>query len=334
MTHQIRSIIIGSLALVLMLSGLACSISGDINVDGPLVTPQTGGEETTAPPAEATPSPEAEPTQPSEATTPPEAETAQPTEAPAADTPVPTAPPATPPPPTAPPAEAPVGQDPLEVAEIPELTVFTLDPHGEGLGHLGTFRQRMSVSFTGEAGGYAGVYHYDADVNTAEQAMHVTISVEGAAVQQLPANQVQAIWIGARLWFKIGNQPWLSVPESVAEAQFDEQLFAVGDFLPYAMYFQRVEPDEVINGILSAHYTYDAQNLPTQYGSMDSHGDIYVALDGGYVVRYTLDGSGTFEEYLQGNGTINLVYDTYDVGVPINIQPPRLFSHRVRRIGS
>jgi hypothetical protein len=38
-----------------------------------------------------------------------------------------------------------------------------------------------------------------------------------------------------------------------------------------------------------------------------------VALDGGYVVRYTLDGSGTFEDYFQGGGTLHLVYDTYDV---------------------
>jgi len=56
---------------------------------------------------------------------------------------------------------------------------------------------------------------------------------------------------------------------------------------------------------------------------VSGHGDIYVALDGGYVVRYTLDGSGTFEEQFQGSGTLSLVYDTYDVGADINIQPPR-----------
>jgi hypothetical protein len=50
-----------------------------------------------------------------------------------------------------------------------------------------------------------------------------------------------------------------------------------------------------------------------------------VALEGGYVVRYTLDGSGTFEDYFQGSGTLHLVYDTYDVGAPISIQAPRRF---------
>jgi len=317
MTHTIRSAIIGGVVMLLLLSGLACSISGGVTVEGPLVTPQAGGEEpapSTAPPAEATAPPEAEPTQPVEAPAPPEADAPQPTEPPStADTPAP----------TAPLVEVPANQDPLEVAEIPELTAPTLDPHGEGLGHLGTFRQRMMVTFTGEESGYTGIYHYDADVNTAEQAVHVTVSADGSAAQQLPANQVQAIWIGPRLWLKVGHQPWVPVPEDVAEALFDEQMFTVGDFLPYVMHFQRVEPDEEVNGIPSAHYIYDAQNMATQYGTVNGRGDVYVALNGGYVVRYTLDGSGTFEDYFQGSGTINLAYDTYDVGAPISIQPPR-----------
>ena len=327
MIHKTRSVIVVGVLLLLVLSSLACSIGGAVNVDGPLDTPQASKEETAVPttlPAEPTTPPEAEAPQPAEATVLPEADTPQPTEPPAAaDTPAPTAPPPTVPPP-APPVESPANKEPLEVAEIPELEVTTLDPTGDGLGHLSTFRQRMTVDFTAQDTGYSGIYHYDAEVNTAEQAMHITVSAEGPAAQELPANQVQAIWIGTQLWLKLGNQPWLPVPESVAEIQFDEQLFSVSDFLPYVQYFQRVG-EEVVNGVPSAHYTYDAQDLPTQYGSVSGHGDVYVALDGGYVVRYTLDGSGTFEDYFQGSGTLHLLYDTYDVGTPISIQAPRRF---------
>ncbi|MDY6875437.1 MAG: hypothetical protein SWK90_04435 [Chloroflexota bacterium] len=321
MMRRTRSVIGVGVLLLLVLNSLACSISGEVNVDAPLDTPSASEEEPAVPtmlPAEPTAPPEADTPHPAEVTPPPETTTPQPTEAPAtADTPVPTVPP-----PPAPPAEMPAGQEPLEVAEIPELEVTTLDPSGEGLGHLNTFRQRMTVNFTAQDTGYAGVYHYDADVNTAEQAMHITISAEGPAAQELPANQVQAIWIGPQLWLKLGNQPWLPVPESVAEIQFDEQLLSVSDFLPYVQYFQRVG-EEMVSGISSVHYTYDAQDLPTQYGSVSGHGDVYVALEGGYVVRYTLDGSGTFEDYFQGSGTLHLVYDTYDVGAPISIQAPR-----------
>ncbi|MDY7039837.1 MAG: hypothetical protein SVX38_03135 [Chloroflexota bacterium] len=293
-----RIVIAGAVALLLVLSSLACSISGQINVEGPALTIEAGeeqaGDEETPPPTAAPPVvTETETTGTEEEST----ESAAP--------------------------EMPPGKKPLEVAEISELEVTTLDPRGEGMGHLGTFRQRMNVSFTGQESGYNGAYRYDAEVNTTEQAVHITVSAEGPAAKQLPSNQAQAIWIGPQLWLKVGNQPWVPVPESVAEIRFEEQMYTVSDFLPYVQHFQRVEPDKEVNGILSAHYTYDAQNLPTQYGSVSGHGEIYVALEGGYVVRYTLEGSGEFHDYFQGSGTLRLVYDTYDVGADISISPPR-----------
>ncbi|MBC7252281.1 MAG: hypothetical protein H5T62_18640 [Anaerolineae bacterium] len=302
--------VVGIVILLLGLSSLACSFSGRVDVEGPPRPAETATERpgpgkppapTATPLVEPTPVPEISETSEVEEPTPVATESGETeTERPTPDE----------------------NQDPLEVAEIPELEVPTLDPRASGLGHLGTFRQRMTVSFTEQGSGYSGVYHYNADVNTAQQAVHITVSAEGSAMQQLPSNQAQAIWIGDRLWIKVGKQPWIPVPESVSEIQFEEQMFSVGVFLPYVPYFQRVEPDEVVNGILSAHYTYDAQDLPAQYGTMSGHGHIYVALDGGYVVRYTFDGQGTFDEYFQGTGTLSLVYDTYDVGAEINIQPP------------
>jgi hypothetical protein len=315
-----RYITIGGAVLLLVLGSLACSISGSVDVEGPLVTPQADEEETAASteaPAEATDTP-----QPTEATEPPPVAPAEIEEPPVADTPAPTEPPPAEQPPAEPPPEPPADQEPLEVAEIPELEVTSLDPQGEGLGHLGTFRQRMRVSFTAEGSDYTGVYNYDAEVNTADQAVHLTVSAEGAAAMELPANTVEAIWIGTQIWVKVGNQPWLPVPEGVEALPFDEQVFAAGNFLPYVQYFQRVD-ERVVNGINCAYYTYDAQNLPTQYGAVSGSGDICVALDGGYVVRYTLDGSGTFAESFQGSGTLQLAYDTYDVGADIVIRPPR-----------
>jgi len=304
--------------LLLVLNGLACSVGGEIDMGGPTPTPETVERETAAPtePLAETPAPPTDAPPSPEPETPSETRTPQPVEPQATEEPIPTAPP--PPPPT----EAPVEQEPLAVAEIPELETTTLDPQGQGLGNLGAFRQHMKLSFTAETGGYTGFYNYDAEVNTGDQAIHVTISAEGEAALQLPANSLQAIWIGDRAWFKLGNQPWLPYPESVQALPFDQQVFAVGSFLPYVSYFQRVDERE-INGIPCAYYTYDAQDLPTQYGAVSGQGDICVAITGGYVVHYTLDGSGAFDEYFQGDGTLSLVYDTYDVGADILITPPR-----------
>jgi hypothetical protein len=301
MAHKTQFLIVGSVVVALVVSSLACSISGQVDVDGPLATADeteeadSGGEPTTAAPTGA---PSGEPTAEASET---------PDESGGDDAEIPED-----------------AENPLQVSDIPELQVDTLDPTGDGLGHLATFRQRMTVNFTGEDTGYASVLHYAAEVNTSEQAVHVTITAEGPAAAELPASEIQAIWIGTQLWFKVGRQPWLPVPEAVAALQFEQQVLAVGDFLPYVLHFERVEPDETVNGIPSAHYTYDVVDAPTEYGTFTGQGDVYVALDGGYVVRYTADGYATLEEVLVGSGTFSLIYDTYDVGAPIHIEPPRL----------
>ncbi len=241
-----------------------------------------------------------------------------PTEAPPTEAPPTEVPPTEPPPPT----EAPVAEEPLEAADIPELTVTTLDPTGHGLGHLGTFRQRMTVSCTAQESGLSGTYFYEAEVNTTDQAVHMTLRAEGPLAQEWAGLEVQVIWIGTRLWIKLGDQPWIPIPEEVSEARFEEQTFAVGDFLPFVPHFERVQPDETVNGVPSAHYAYTAENVQTKNGTVSGSGEIYVALEGGYVVRYTFDGSGTFEDLFQGSGEVHLTYDTYDVGAPIEIRPP------------
>jgi hypothetical protein len=305
-----RFLVVGLVLSLLFVSGLACSAGGgrespevtiDIDEDGVGTV-----EVTPVPSATEPPTVPPEPTEPM-AAVPDVPGTASPEPA------------STLPPEPQPPQDV---TDPLELANIPELEVYTLDPTGGGLGNLGTFRQRMTVSFTAEDADYSGTYFYDAEVNTADQAVHITLRVEGPIAQQLPANTMEAIWVGTRLWIRLGNQPWFPVPQDVAAAQFDEQFLAVGDFLPYTDQFERVG-EESVNGISSAHYIYDVENVETQSGVVSGAGDVYVALDGGYVVRYTLSGSGNFSNEFQSSGTIDLLYETYDVGADIQIHAPR-----------
>ncbi len=206
----------------------------------------------------------------------------------------------------------------------PAVPPTSVDPRSGGLASLGTFRQKMTVQLTEAGTGASGTYHYQADVNTNQPAMHIVVSAEGAGMQYLPSNKVEAIWIGDKLWIKLGNQPWYPVPEAVAAAQFEEYVYSVGDFLPYVPGVQKGGPDETVNGILCHHWVYSVQNAQTEYGTVTGSGDIYTAVDGGYVVRYTLNGQVAYQEIMTGSGTVNLVYDTYDVGANIVIQPPRI----------
>jgi hypothetical protein len=215
-----------------------------------------------------------------------------------------------------PPPPPPAGQ--LETLQLPSL-----DPAGDGLANLGTFRQKMAVQFNADQAGYSTNMNYSAEVNTGQSAIRIAVAADGAAASNLPSSQMEAIWIGDKVWVKLGNQPWLPVPQSMAEAPFGEQPVSAGAFLPYAPQAQRIEPDETVNGVLSRHYRYNVENLSTEAGTITGSGDIYTAVDGGYVVRYTLNGRGNFQQGLSGSGAINLIYDTYDVGAAISIDSPR-----------
>jgi len=289
--------------LLVTMSTLACTVT----IEGPTLigTPVSGAPGPTTQPAQPTAPPatgQSAPTSPA----------AQPTTIPPTAGPAPTVAPQ--------PTAAPQPTTPPDAG--PAVPPTSVDPRSGGLASLGTFRQKMTVKLTEASTGVSGTYHYQADVNTNQPAMHIVLTAEGAGMQYLPSNKVEAIWIGAQLWIKVGNQPWIPVPEAVATTQFEQYVGSIGGFLPYIPGVQKGGPDETINGILCHHWTYSVQNAQTEYGTVTGSGDIYTAVDGGYTVRYTLNGQATYQEVMVGAGTVNLVYDTYDVGANIVIQAP------------
>ena len=82
-------------------------------------------------------------------------------------------------------------------------------------------------------------------------------------------------------------------------------------------------PNETINGIVCKHYVYDINDLQVESDMTDASGAIWVAQDGSYGVRLTMNGHGTYYDTYSASRTLNLVYDLYDVNTPISITPPR-----------
>ncbi len=281
------------LVVLILVASLACAAGGLRRERTPTDEAEVGEPTVTAGESSPTDSPPTETPEPSS--------TAEPTatpEPPATETPVP------------------------EPDETLELTLPGLESAGSGATGLETFRQRLRVSFTPQETGETGTYGYEAEVDLTAQALHATVWAEGEVTDSLPASRMEIIWIVERMWVKLGRLPWMKVTESVEELEFEEQTFAVGDFLPFVPNFEEVGEADV-NGISTVHYTYSARDLETEYGQVSGAGDVYVAQEGGYVVRYTLEGSGDFETYYEGEGTVSVLYETYDVGAAIEITPPQ-----------
>ncbi len=319
----------GFIVALLLMSVLA-GCGGDRDVEVNVYLGERATETALAAPTQtpmapsATPVP-AEPTQTEELPTPtpaePEseavteegAEPAAPTEALPTDAP----PTETPPQPTdpPPPTEAPVAPD----------DVYTFDPADweASVTTLSSFRQKVSLDFTADGTGVNSKAYYEGEVTTNPVALHSILRVEGQATAQLPSNQVEVIWIGEQVWVKVGRRPWVAVPVTALETEYGGQVVGIGELLPYIQQAQRVKPDETINGIECKHYVYDVSNVEGEMGMTSAQGDIWVAKDGGYVVRLTMNGHGTYYDTYSASGTLNLVYDLYDVNAPITISPPR-----------
>lgn len=87
-------------------------------------------------------------------------------------------------------------------------------------------------------------------------------------------------------------------------------------------------PIENINGVLTNHFEFDETNLdpvdPTTPDVTAVNGDIYLAAEGGYVVRLIMEGEGTSNllNGIAGDGAITYELNYFDFNEPVAIVPP------------
>lgn len=79
---------------------------------------------------------------------------------------------------------------------------------------------------------------------------------------------------------------------------------------------------EEVNGVAATQYTFDER----AFGSLppsDSTGEMWVATDGAYIVRYLLSTAGTAEYFGEGSeGTLTFDYQLTEINVAPAIEPP------------
>jgi hypothetical protein len=82
--------------------------------------------------------------------------------------------------------------------------------------------------------------------------------------------------------------------------------------------------EEIINGVATYHYRFDETNVDEESDFEEMEGHVYVAQQGGYVVRMVVDGKGAVDLFDSETeaGNIHLEYAISDVNVPIEINPP------------
>jgi hypothetical protein len=101
----------------------------------------------------------------------------------------------------------------------------------------------------------------------------------------------------------------------------DMELFKVDDAIGGLENARRVRPDETVNGVLCRHYVFDDKALAGWSAFTQAEGEMWVAVDGDYVVRYLLQAEG--KNPITGDeGHIEWEYEIRDANESIVIEPP------------
>jgi len=183
-----------------------------------------------------------------------------------------------------------------------------------GLQSLDSYRANFKMAVTDTAGGGTEEWAYEMDMEVVRDPFAQHMVIQGVAAE------------GVFEMFQIGDQRFISLGEgqcisTSAEGEaMDAEMFEPGDVIGGLSNARRVRPDQDVNGIRCRHYKFNETALVWR-GFTKAEGEVWVAVEGEYVVKYTLQAEG--KDPASGKeGHLDWVYEIRDVNEPIPIEPP------------
>lgn len=218
--------------------------------------------------------------------------------------------------PATPTEAAPAGGEEMDEEETISLSSIT-----EGLQGLDSYRGHLIASFHGTTEEETQSWTLEIEIEQVREpfAQHLIISGTGMGMTDAgQADHIESIQIGDQQYLILGEE---CISSSVSEGEgMDTEFFKPDDLLEGLENAHRVRPDETVNGILCRHYQFDEKSLLTSE-IQSAKGDMWVAVDGDYVVKYVLEAEG--KDPTSGDeGQISWTYEIRDVNAPITIEPP------------
>ena len=218
------------------------------------------------------------------------------------------------------PVSTPPGSDPqtFDAQVVFGSGPFDMQTTEAGLEGLSSYTATLTVSFDGTRAGQPSTWSktYVMLAMTTPAARQLTIQKSGDVAD--PAQVFMAEMNGAAY-------------EKNAQDDCTAEVIATDDTLS-----QRLEPagllvgvvgadaggSEAVNGTPADHYTFD-ENALGQTGRATSTGEMWVATDGGYLLKYLLTTKGKANYFGEGvEGTLGWDYELTGIGQPVTIALP------------
>ncbi len=205
---------------------------------------------------------------------------------------------------------------------------LTLSNLAEGLTNLKSYKAQMVVKFDGKDDkGQAVKGSMDMIEEFIEEprAQRVVIAIKGFEQEQASqSGNMEMVNIGQEAYIifedQDGKRSCIStiITDTSSNAIFTpETMGGVND----AKYVKT----ETVNGVQAKRYSWQ-QNSIVGFGFDNAKGEIWVAVDGGYAVKYTAEASGKgsiFGGTSDTEGTITIEYNLLEVNQSFKIEPPK-----------
>ncbi len=265
-------------------------------------------------------------------------EEAKPTQA--AQAPTNTLPPApantpTPPPPTDTPTPPPPTDTPTPEPTLEPLDLTALEKPAD----LSSFRSSMEISWQGtytDGTPASGSMAIAVEFVREPKAEHLTISGDLAGMEGLglPEGQALEMYVVNNTMYTNMFGSWMQMPAEEGGLGAEEMSFTATDDLLDGLDKPKYEGTETYNGVKTRHYSFDessfkAEGLPEGMTIEDATGNIYIAVEGNYLIHMDVTISGTGLDLPTGtegrtiqNGSMTVKIDLLDINQPITIQVP------------
>jgi outer membrane lipoprotein-sorting protein len=182
---------------------------------------------------------------------------------------------------------------------------------------LDSYRMRFTMTFEGTDGDGETVQStLEMEVEYVRDPFAMRVAISGSDEDiGLAGETMEMVQIGDQQYTVFEGQCMVTPAD---ESFTDMGLFETEDLLSDIESAHRVMPDETVNGVACRHYKFDEQST---VGFSSANGEIWVAVDGNYLVKYTLEADGK-NPINDEEGHVEWVYELRDINAPITIEPP------------
>ena len=164
--------------------------------------------------------------------------------------------------------------------------------------------------------------------NTDPPAMSMVMSFSGDAfAEDAEMGEINMIQIGDSIYMDMPEMGCMQMPATDSNLADEMMSDIFGNEIVDDLETLVKEGNETVNGVETVHYTFDETAFLTADDGMETAtGHIYIAKDGGYMVRMIVDGTGNVGDFSgsdsAANGTMRIEMNLTNINEPVNIEAP------------